>query len=193
MKTLCVFCGSNYGSKPDYELAALTLGQELARRDITLVYGGGKVGLMGAVADAVIKAGGKAIGVIPEFLQLKELAHHDLTELHVVDSMHSRKKMMSDLSDGFIAMPGGFGTFEELFEVLTWSQLGMHQKPIGLLNVAGFYDPLVTLAQHTVAQGFVREQNLSLFIDDAAPAALLDRMCDWKPVTVTKWLEQKAV
>ncbi|AVY95333.1 TIGR00730 family Rossman fold protein [Microvirgula curvata] len=193
MKSICVFCGSNFGDKPDYELGAIALGQLLARRGITLVYGGGKVGLMGTVADATLAAGGKVIGVIPEFLRLKELDHPGLSELHVVASMHERKAMMAELSDGFIAMPGGYGTYEELLEVLSWSQLGMHHKPVGLLDVAGFYTPFLTMMRHTVEQGFAREQNLDLMVSAATPDALLERMAGWAPVAVSKWLDKRAI
>ncbi|MBP8813847.1 MAG: TIGR00730 family Rossman fold protein [Laribacter sp.] len=193
MKRICVFCGSNFGNKPDYELAAIAMGQELARRGLSLVYGGGKVGLMGAIADATLAAGGEVIGVIPEFLRLKELDHAHLTELHIVDSMHERKAKMAELADGFIAMPGGFGTFEEWFEVLTWSQLGMHSKPIGLLNVSGFYDPLLQFAQHAARTGFVRDENLSLFVSANEPPALLNAMQDWQPVRVSKWMGKAAI
>ncbi|MBE5527752.1 Rossman fold protein, TIGR00730 family [Laribacter hongkongensis] len=193
MKRICVFCGSNFGNKPDYELAAIAMGQELARRGLSLVYGGGKVGLMGAIADATLAAGGEVIGVIPEFLRLKELDHAHLTELHIVGSMHERKAKMAELADGFIAMPGGFGTFEEWFEVLTWSQLGMHSKPIGLLNVSGFYDPLLQFAQHAALTGFVREENLSLFVSANEPPSLLNAMQDWQPVRVSKWMGKAAI
>ena len=176
MKSICVFCGSNFGDKPDYELGAIALGQLLARRGITLVYGGGKV-----------------IGVIPEFLRLKELDHPGLSELHVVASMHERKAMMAELSDGFIAMPGGYGTYEELLEVLSWSQLGMHHKPVGLLDVAGFYTPFLTMMRHTVEQGFAREQNLDLMVSAATPDALLARRAGWAPVAGSKWLDKRAI
>ena len=148
---------------------------------------------MGAIADATLAAGGEVIGVIPEFLRLKELDHAHLTELHIVDSMHERKAKMAELADGFIAMPGGFGTIEEWFEVLTWSQLGMHSKPIGLLNVSGFYDPLLQFAQHAARTGFVRDENLSLFVSANEPPALLNAMQDWQPVRVSKWMGKAAI
>src|ERR1051325_8659898 len=162
MQRLCVFTGSSSGARAAYAEAARELGTLLARRGIGLVYGGARVGLMGAVADAVLAAGGEAIGVIPQALVAKEVAHTGLTALHVVESMHARKAMMSDLSDGFIALPGGWGTLEELFEVLTWAQLGLHRKPTGLLNVDGYFDGLLAFLTHTVAEAFVRTDRKSV-------------------------------
>ena len=173
MKRLCVFCGSNRGTHPAYEQAAVNLGQTLAAQGIGLVYGGGNVGLMGALANSVLAAGGEAIGVIPTFLRDKELAHSQLTQLHVVDSMHTRKAMMADMADGFIALPGGLGTFEELFEVWTWRQLGYHDKPIGLLNVAGYYDAMLAFLQHSVASGFIGEWQMGLVQTGQETDALL--------------------
>ena len=193
MKSICIFCGSNYGIRPEYEHAAVAMGQLLAQSGIRLIYGGGKVGLMGAVANAALAAGGQVVGIIPQFLQDKELAHLGLTELHVVDSMHSRKAMMNQMSDGFVSMPGGFGTFEELFEVVSWAQLGMHQKPIGLLDIADFYQPLLHMVHHASAQGFARAENCGIFLSAAEPQDLLNKMRDYQPRSVTKWLEQKAI
>jgi len=155
MKSICVYCGSNPGKDPDFIKSAQWVGQVLAQRDITLVYGGGRVGLMGEVADATLNAGGQVVGVIPEFMAIKEIAHDQLTQLFVVDSMHSRKARMVELSEGFIALPGGIGTMEELFEVWTWGQLGQHRYPFGLLNVNGYYDDLVSFLDKMTAKGFL--------------------------------------
>ncbi len=157
MKSVCVYCGSSDGARPLYAEAARAFGRALVQADLALVYGGGKVGLMGVIADTVMAEGGRAIGVIPELLVNKEVGHNGLTELHVVPDMHHRKKMMADLSDAFVAMPGGVGTLEELFEVYTWAQLGYHQKPVAVLNIDGFYDPLIALLKHTVDEGFMRQ------------------------------------
>ena len=162
MKRLCVFCGSSHGSKPVYAEAARQMGAALAKRKITLVYGGGQVGLMGVVADAALAGGGEVIGAIPQSLATKELAHAGLTELRVVKSMHERKALMADLSDGFIALPGGFGTMDEFHEILTWRQLGIHNKPVGLLNVDGYYDDLLALYDRMERDGFVRAQTRRL-------------------------------
>ena len=159
MKAICVFCGSRPGVHPEYMEAASALGTELARRKIKLVYGGASIGLMGAVADAVLSGGGEAVGVIPQLLFNKEVAHKGLTDLRVVASMHERKALMADLSDGFIALPGGFGTFEEFCEILTWNQIGLHKKPTGLLDVRNYYRPLVELFDHGVAEGFISVEN----------------------------------
>jgi uncharacterized protein (TIGR00730 family) len=177
------------GASDVYAEAARALGRELVRRDIALVYGGGKVGLMGMIADEVMRNGGKATGVIPQALMQREVGHHGLTELHVVKDMHERKAMMAELSDGFIAMPGGFGTLEELFEVTTWAQLGLHEKPIGLLNVNGFYDGLTSFASHLVAQGFVRPDHARLLMHAPEPSALLDLLQDFAPTHQVKWLD----
>ena len=188
MKSVAVYCGSSSGNQPIYTQQAQAMGRELARRGLTLVYGGGCVGLMGTLADAVLAEGGRVIGVIPGFLADKELAHQGCTELHVVETMHQRKLLMADLADGFVAMPGGFGTLEELFEVLTWGQLGLHHKPIGLLNVAGFYDQLLGLCDHMVAEAFVRPENRRQVLQHASPAALLDLMAIYQPMHLEKWL-----
>ncbi|QRK13951.1 TIGR00730 family Rossman fold protein [Archangium violaceum] len=176
LKSVCVFCGSRMGARPDYLEGARHLGTELARRGLTLVYGGTSVGLMGVVADAVLAGGGKVVGVLPQMLSDREIAHKGLTELHLVDSMHTRKAMMAQRADAFIAMPGGVGTFEELFEITTWAQLGIHHKPIGLLNVADFYAPLLALMRRAVDEGFIPETRAQPFACDASPAALLDQL-----------------
>jgi uncharacterized protein (TIGR00730 family) len=176
LKSVCVFCGSRFGNRPDYLAGARALGAELARRGLTLVYGGTSVGLMGAMADAALAQGGKVVGVLPKVLSDREVAHPSLTELHLVDSMHTRKAMMAERADAFIAMPGGIGTFEELFEVTTWAQLGIHHKPIGLLNVADFYGPLLALMRRAVEEGFVPEARAQPFACDPSPAALLEQL-----------------
>ncbi len=190
VKNICVFCGSSMGLRPAYQQAAAALGTIIAQRGINLVYGGGKVGLMGIIADTVLAAGGKVIGVIPEFLAAKEIAHPGLTKLHIVNSMHERKAMMAELSDGFIAMPGGFGTFEEFFEVLTWGQLGLHQKPHGLLNIEGYYDPLLKLVDTAIAEKFILEQHRNLILTSSNPESLLDLMANYHPINVEKWIDK---
>jgi uncharacterized protein (TIGR00730 family) len=187
----CVFCGSSPGADPAYLTAAREVGALLARRGIELVYGGGRVGLMGAVADAALAGGGKVIGVIPYALARKEVAHEALTELRVVDSMHARKAQMSDLSDCFIALPGGFGTLEEFFEVVTWAQIGIHRKPCGLLNVGGYFDPLLMLADHALAQRFVRPEHRALLLAGSDPTALLDQMAAYVSPVVDKWMDRE--
>jgi hypothetical protein len=194
MKRICVFCGANAGHDPRYRAEAETLGRLLAARGIELVYGGGNVGLMGAVADACLAAGGTVIGVIPEALMGKEFAgrpvdHRTLTRLEVVDSMHTRKARMAELADGFMALPGGFGTFEEFCEILTWGQLGFHVKPMGLLNVNGFYDPLLALFDHAVAEGFLRPQNRAMALAENDIERLLEAMAAYRAEPVSKWLK----
>ena len=185
---ICVFCGSSGGARPEYAAAAGELGAYLAHHNITLVYGGGRTGLMGVVADAVLQAGGRVIGVMPRPLVDKEVAHLGLTELRVVASMHERKAKMAELSDAFIALPGGFGTFEEFFEVLTWSQLGLHAKPCGLLDVGGYYAPLVALADQAVACGFVRAEHRANLLQATEVEPLLDALAAWKPTHREKWI-----
>jgi uncharacterized protein (TIGR00730 family) len=187
MKRIAVYCGSNKGTHPEYAAAAQELGALFAREKIELVYGGGMVGLMGLLADAVLKYGGHVIGVIPEKLVIKEIVHDKLPDLRVVKTMHERKALMAELSDGFIALPGGFGTFEEFFEVLTWGRLGWHQKPIGLLNVTGFYSPLVQFLDHTTAEGFIRPKHRELVIIESEAEKILQRMRDFRPPTEVKW------
>jgi uncharacterized protein (TIGR00730 family) len=188
MRRVCVFCGSNRGSDPIYTAAARALGTLLAREQLGLVYGGGSVGLMGEVADAVLAAGGEAIGVIPHGLWAREVGHKALTQMHVVDTMHARKAMMADLADAFIALPGGLGTLEEIFEVWTWAQLGMHAKPLGFLNVAGFYDPLLAFLDAATETAFIRPQFRELALVDDDPARLLARFRTWQPPAVPKWI-----
>lgn len=189
MKRLCVFSGSRPGIRPEYLDHARRLGEAMAQRGYGLVYGGASVGLMGAMADAASAAGGEVIGVIPQALLDREIAHAGLTELRVVSSMHERKAMMAELSDAFIALPGGFGTFEELFEMVTWSQLGLHQKAVGLLNTAGFYDPWVSLVSHAIEEGFINRDNALLFLIGDHPEALLDGIKDYTPPKLDrKWL-----
>jgi uncharacterized protein (TIGR00730 family) len=195
MKRICVFCGSNAGHDPRYRAEADRLGRLLAGRGIELVYGGGNVGLMGVIADACLGAGGSVIGVIPEALIGKEVAgrvvdHRGLTRLEVVDSMHTRKARMAELADGFIALPGGFGTFEEFCEVLTWGQLGFHVKPMGLLNVNGFYDPLLALFERAVAEGFLREENRAMALAADDIESLLTALAAYRPEPVSKWLKE---
>jgi uncharacterized protein (TIGR00730 family) len=176
MKSICVFCGSATGKNPAYSEAARQLGAELARRQITLVYGGGNIGLMGVVADAALAAGGKVVGVIPEFMIGKEIAHPGVTEMRVVASMHERKAVMADLSDGFIALPGGFGTLEEFTEVLTWRQLKLHHKPFGILNVGGFYDHFLKFLDHAVAEGLIKAKNREMVMVEEEAGRLVERM-----------------
>ncbi|TWB22569.1 hypothetical protein FBZ89_103192 [Nitrospirillum amazonense] len=189
MKRLCVFCGSSPGFDPQYLEAARGLGRALAGAGIGLVYGGASVGLMGAVADAALEAGGPVIGVIPESLKKKEIAHAGLTDLRVVASMHERKALMAELSDGFIALPGGIGTFEELFEVWTWAQLGHHQKPCAIYNVAGFYDGLTAFLDGVVASGFMKQNHRDMLVTADTAAALLDKLRAYQPPAVTKWIK----
>lgn len=190
MKRICVFCGSSLGSRPEYRAAAEELGAEFVRRKIGLVYGGGNVGLMGILADVVLAAGGEAVGVIPENLMALEVGHKGLTKLHVVRSMHERKALMADLSDGFIAMAGGFGTIEEFCEVVTWSQLGLHTKPCGILNVLGYYSPLLAMFDHAVEERFLKPENRALVLARDSVVELLGAMEEWRPVRVEKWLDR---
>jgi uncharacterized protein (TIGR00730 family) len=188
MKRVVVFCGSSSGSDARFTAQAILLGETLARQQIALVYGGARIGLMGAVADGALRAGGQVIGVLPRFLQSKEIAHADLTELHLVDSMHERKLLMNELCDGAIALPGGFGTLEEFFEMLTWAQLGLHQKPVALLNVAGFYDPLLALVQSMVDNALLKPQNQSLILGSDNIDTLLETMRNYQAAAVPKWI-----
>ena len=188
MKRIAVYCGSNKGVRPEYAAAAEQLGTLLAREKIELVYGGGMVGLMGIVADAVLKNGGHVIGVIPEKLVIKEVVHEKLPDLRVVKNMHERKALMAELADGFIALPGGYGTFEELFEVLAWSQLGWHQKPVGLLNTAEFFQSLLNFLDHTMSSGFIRPKHRELVLVENTAEALLSKLKSFKPATEIKWV-----
>ena len=187
MLSICIFCGSSAGRNTAYKGAAVKLGQLLAEKKLNLVYGGGNIGLMGEIAQSVIKAGGKAIGVIPQFLVEKELVYTNLTKIHVVDSMHERKAMMVELADAFIAMPGGFGTLEETVEVLTWAQLGLHRKPIGLLNIDGYYDCLNDFFEHMVAEGFLMREYKEMLLIRDDPAAMLDSLTTFELPSVDKW------
>jgi uncharacterized protein (TIGR00730 family) len=192
MKRICVFTGSNPGARTDYADAAQELGRLLAARGHGLVYGGGRVGLMGVIADAVLANGGNVIGVIPEALAAKEIAHSRLTELRVVRSMHERKAIMADLSDAFIALPGGLGTLEEFFEVITWAQLGLHAKPVGIMNVSGYFDPLFAFLDRAVDEGFVKRQHRAMIIMAHSPADLLDRLQSYQPPQVEKWIDRSS-
>ncbi|CAN5950948.1 unnamed protein product [Sphagnum jensenii] len=191
IKRICVFCGSSTGTLPIYRETALTVGRLLAERGIAVVYGGGHVGLMGAVADGALQAGGKVTGIIPRSLMERELGHDGLTDLHVVGTMHERKAMMAEMSDAFIALPGGFGTYEEFFEVVTWSQLGVHRKPCGLLNLNGFYDALLALCDHATSQGFIRTVDRALVIADADPKRLIETITSTVVPESTKWLSSR--
>jgi uncharacterized protein (TIGR00730 family) len=191
MKSICVFCGSSSGTSPIYLEVAQRLGLVLASANITLVYGGASIGVMGALADAALQANGNVTGVIPYMLNKREVVHTGLTDLRVVGSMHERKALMVELADGFIALPGGIGTLEELFEVWTWGQLGVHEKPCGLLNVNGYFNPLLAFIGHMVAQGFLREEHRSLVLVDDDPETLLARLREYRPPKVIKWVEKE--
>jgi uncharacterized protein (TIGR00730 family) len=190
LKRICVFCGSNTGSNPSYARAAQIVGGLLCERGVDLVYGGGRVGLMGTLADACLKGGGRVIGVIPKALANREIAHTGLTELRIVSSMHERKSVMADLADAFMALPGGYGTWEELFEVLSWSQLGIQRKACGLLNVDGYYDSLLEMADKSMAEGFLREAHRSLLLSDVDPERLLGRLSAYSFPATEKWLSR---
>lgn len=186
LRSICVYCGSSSGDNPEYMQAACVLGEEIAARDLTLVYGGGRVGLMGQVARSALQNGGRVIGVIPKALQDQELAFSELAELRVVNSMHERKAMMAELADGFIALPGGYGTLEELFEILTWSQLGLHVKPCGILNINHYYDRLLEFLDQSVADHFIYQPHRDLILQAGSPAALLDVFAAYQPVRMNK-------
>ena len=185
---LCVFCGANPGTRPEYVAAGEALGRLLAARGIDLVYGGGGIGMMGAVARAALAAGGRVIGIIPERLERKEIAQKGLTELHVVGSMHERKAMMAQRADAFVALPGGYGTLEEFFEVLTWAQLGFHPKPVALMNTLGFFDPMFALLDHMVTEGFVRPPHRAMVLSADEPVSLIETILAYEPPTVEKWI-----
>jgi uncharacterized protein (TIGR00730 family) len=189
MQSVCLYLGSSPGVRPEYEAVVRQLATLIAGRGMTLVYGGGNVGLMGIAANAALEAGGEVIGVIPADLADKEVGHNGLTQLQVVDSMHERKMRMAKLSDGIIALPGGLGTLEELFEMLTWSQLGFHNKPIGLVNVAGYYDLLLAFLDHSVVERFVKPEHRDLLLMERDPEQLLDRMTVYQPPKMDKWLD----
>jgi len=188
---LCVFCGSSSGARPVYAEAAGELGRELVKSGVTLVFGGGRVGLMGIVADSVLAAGGEAIGVMPRALVEKEIAHTSLTKLHVVESMHQRKALMADLADAFLLLPGGYGSWEEFLEVVTWLQLGIHRKPCALLNVAGYYDALLSQASHAVEEGFLRPTHKEMLIVEENPARVLAQLESAHVPSEAKWVDPK--
>jgi uncharacterized protein (TIGR00730 family) len=188
MKRICVYCGSNPGKSAEFLESARSLARALVQRDICLVYGGASVGIMGEIADNVLAGGGQVIGVIPQALADKEVSHAGLTELKIVDSMHERKAIMADISDGFIALPGGLGTFEEIFEVLTWAQLGFHKKPCALLNVKGYYDKLIQFLNHAVAEGFVANTHREMLLVQKEPHRLLKIMAAYNAPVVDKWI-----
>ncbi len=189
IRSLCVFCGSNTGTNPRFAAVARELGALLAKEGIALVFGGGSVGLMGVVADAVLAGGGKAVGVIPRALWDREIGHRSLTEMHVVETMHERKAMMALLADAFVALPGGLGTLEEIFEVWTWAQLGIHAKPVAFLDAEGFYTPLLEFLDRAVDAGFVRPKYRGIAIVDSDPAALLRKLGKYEPPSVEKWIK----
>ena len=191
MKRICVFCGSNKGAKIQYIEAAKSLGKALVEKNLGLVYGGGKVGLMGVIADEVLAAGGEVIGVIPQSLVAREVAHQNVTQMHIVNSMHERKALMADLSDGFMALPGGMGTFDEFCEILTWAQLGIHQKPCGILNIENYFTPLLAMFDHAMREGFLRDLHRALVIEATEPETLLDLFAKHQPQHVEKWLDRE--
>ena len=189
MQSICVFCGSSVGNDPAFRQAAEALGQALVQRNITLVYGGGNIGLMGVIADQVLRGGGRVIGVIPRKLVEKELAHHGITDLRVVGSMHERKALMAELAEGFIALPGGYGTVEEFSEVLTWGQLGLHSKPMGMLNVSGYFDHLLRFLDHAVNVRLLRPEHRRLVLESDRVDVLLQSMADWRATPTPKWIQ----
>jgi uncharacterized protein (TIGR00730 family) len=191
IRRICVFCGSNRGSDPAYLDAARVLGQLFAREGVALVYGGGSVGLMGELADAVLQAGGEVIGVIPHALWAREVGHRGLTDLRIVDTMHERKAMMADLADAFIALPGGLGTLEEILEIWTWAQLGLHQKPVGFLDVNGFFASLMQFLDRAVSEQFLKPQHRAVALVERDPAVLLERFEKWRPPRVEKWITRE--
>ncbi|MFW5500066.1 MULTISPECIES: TIGR00730 family Rossman fold protein [unclassified Maridesulfovibrio] len=190
MKSICIFLGANPGNDPKYAQAARNMGRELAQRGLTTVYGGSRTGLMGILAESTLEAGGKVIGVIPESLYKIEIAHTDLTELHVADSMHERKALMAELSDGFIAMPGGIGTMDEIFEIFTWAQLGFHSKPCGLLNVDGYYDKLLSFLDGVVEEGFLKDMHREKLLTAETPDLLIESFATYEPPSGSKWVEK---
>ena len=192
MKRLCVYCGSSSGRQPAYAQVARHLARAMVNRNIDLVYGGASVGIMGEIANAVLEEGGDVIGIIPKGLFRKEVAHTGVTELREVDSMHERKSLMADLSDGFIALPGGFGTIEEIFEIITWSQLGMHRKPCGLLNVCYYYDKLISFFDHAVTEQFIKATHHSTILVDKCPEALLEKFEVYEAPETVKWIDRKS-
>ena len=190
LKRICVFCASSSGVRPEYIQAAENVGRLLVKQERSLVYGGGKVGLMGTIANSVLAAGGEVIGVIPHALMLKEVGHTGLTKLRIVNTMHERKALMAELSDAFIALPGGYGTLDEFCEILTWAQLGLHSKPCGILNVNGYYDPLLELFQKSVAEGFLRKQHADMLKVESDPEVLLQQMSNYQSPQIEKWITE---
>lgn len=192
MKSICVFCGSSWGYRKDYEGSAIALSKEIARRGYRLVYGGASVGLMGACADAALAEGGEVIGILPTQLKRKEVDHKGLTELHLTNSMHERKALMAEMSDGFVSLPGGAGTMDELFEIWTWGMLGWHEKPSALMNVAGYYDDLLRFLDKTAQEGFVKPEHRDMLIVDTSATDLLDRMEAYEAPVVSKWIAKRS-
>lgn len=188
MQRICVFCGSSPGSRPEYVDAARRMGFAMARRGIGLVFGGGRAGLMGTVANAVLEEGGQVTGIIPHGLMVREVAHEGISELHVVDSMHERKALMASLSDAFVSLPGGMGTIEETSEILTWAQLGIHRKPCALLNIGGYYDGLLAFLDHGVAEGFIRPEHRALLVEGHDPENLIDLLGAYEPPALERWI-----
>ena len=193
INTICIYCGSSSGRHETYDSAANALAEALVSRNIKLVYGGADIGLMGVVANQVLKLGGEVIGVIPKALALKEVAHKHLTQLHITESMHERKMMMAELSDGFIALPGGIGTLEELFEIWTWAQLGFHNKPCGLLNINGYYDSLIGFLDHVLAEQFVKKEHHAMLLVETNPNTLLDRYSNYQPPAIRHWVSKDEI
>jgi hypothetical protein len=193
LRSLCIFCGSSVGARPAYTLVARQVGALLARRRVRLVYGGARVGLMREIADAVLHGGGEVTGVIPDVLRAREVAHTGLSDLRIVGTMHERKALMAELSDGFLAIPGGAGTLEEFFEVWTWAQLGIHRKPCGLLNVAGYFDGLLTFLDQAVGERFLRMEHRAMVLVDDDPERLLERFATYRPPAIEKWIAKEDV
>ena len=193
INTICIYCGSSSGRHEKYDSAANALAEALVSRNIKLVYGGTDIGLMGVVANQVLNLGGEVIGVIPKALALKEVAHKHLTQLHITESMHERKMMMAELSDGFIALPGGIGTLEELFEIWTWAQLGFHNKPCGLLNINGYYDSLIGFLDHVLAEQFVKKEHHAMLLVETNPNTLLDRYSNYQPPAIRHWVSKDEI
>ena len=193
MKSLLVYCGANPGTKSIYKETTISLGQEMVKRGMKLIYGGGSLGLMGTIANAVLEAGGEVVGIIPDFLGKMEVGHPNLTEIHVVETMHERKAMMEKLCDGIITLPGGFGSMDELFEILSWSQLGLHSKPVGVLNVNGFYDHLLRQLDHMVEEGFLKQANRDILLISDSIEHLFHLMENYVPQPAFKWLERDGI
>lgn len=192
IKRLCVYCGSRTGKRPEYIEGARGLARALLKDNVDLIYGGASIGVMGVVANAVLEGGGKVTGIIPEDLLSKEVAHSSLTDLRIVTSMHERKALMADMSDGFVALPGGIGTFEEMFEILTWAQLGFHRKPVGLLNVSGYFDHLIQFLDHAVNEGFLQSYHRSMLIVEGDPESLLRRFSAYESPVMKKWIDRES-